>query len=314
MTESPVDVAVISVSHNAGYDLPRSLVSFAPALETLRSRTIVVDNGSDGAGDLVADALPDARVFRCDNRGFAHACNLGARAVEARYLLFVNPDTEWVDGDVSSLVAACEALPRVGVVGVRQVRADGRQWETIRRYPTPLRTAAEGLGLGALGRAGQRWTETVTDPGAYLAATRCDWVAGSFMLVRAEAFRAVDGFDERFFLYSEEADLCLRMSNAGWEIRYSPELTIRHKGAPYGTDPVTEARLVVARRQYAAKHFTQRGGVVARAGLVAHYALRVAWAALKRDRLKRVAMQAGFQAAVRRADPFDSTVSRSRGS
>jgi N-acetylglucosaminyl-diphospho-decaprenol L-rhamnosyltransferase len=313
MADAGVDVTVISVSHNAGGDLCRSLVSLTPALGSLRSRMIIVDNGSDGAGDLAAAALPGASVLHCDNRGFAHACNLGARATDARYLLFVNPDTEWVQGDVSSIVAECEAHPRVAVVGVRQVRDDGQQWESIRRFPTPLRTAAEALGVAALGRVGQRCTETVTDPGKYLAPTRCDWVAGSFMLVRTEAFWAVDGFDERFFLYSEEADLCLRMSHAGWEIRYSPDLTIRHAGAAYGTDPMTEARLVLARRQYAAKHFGRWGGRFARAGLAVRYALRVTCAALKRNRLRRLAMQAGFQAALRRADSLDRTLSRSVG-
>ena len=173
---------------------------------------VVVDNqSSDGTGELVADEFPEARVVRCANRGFGHANNRGWMTCDARYVLFLNPDTEIVEGTFESLVETMDARPNVGLTGVRQVDGEGRLDTTIRRFPNAVRALGEALSAERLpGRP--RWLgERELDTDMYDREVECDWTSGSFMLARREAIESAGFFDERFFMYSDETDLCRRV-------------------------------------------------------------------------------------------------------
>jgi GT2 family glycosyltransferase len=124
------------------------------------------------------------------------------------------------------------------------------------------------LGLGGLG-------ELVLDDRAYEAERHCDWLAGSFMLVRAEALAGAGYMDERFFLYSEETDFCLRVTEAGWQIVYSPTMTILHHAGKAGVNSKLLAQSTFARKQYADKHFGSVGKRIFGIGLAFHYLLRM---------------------------------------
>lgn len=219
---------------------------------------VIADNEStDGTAELVRDRFPRARVVRCRNRGFGHANNRAALTCDARYFLFLNPDTEILDGSLADLVALLDREPNIGLASVRQVTADGVLYPTIRRFPNAVRAFGEAIGCERFPRAFARVGPRELDLRAYDRETDSDWLTGAFMLVRAEALLGAGLFDERFFMSSEEVDLAYRIKQAGWRVVHTPAMTILHHvhmGKPLGLR--MEAQYAFARRQYAQKHFS----------------------------------------------------------
>jgi GT2 family glycosyltransferase len=249
-----VDVCAIIVSHNSGEWLDAALGSLAAHTREVSFEAIVVDNGEDGAGEYAAARYPFVRTIRCENRGFGHANNRGLRAADARFVLFLNPDTEFVAGDLDSLVAAMERMPDVGLAGVRQVNGDDALAPTMRRFPSVPRALAEALPVERLPLARRLLGERVLDPADYERIVECDWTSGSAMFARTAAIETAGGFDERFFLFSEETDLCWRIRWDGWRIVHLPEVTIRHHEQEHGTNPRLWAQSAYARLQFAHKN------------------------------------------------------------
>lgn len=265
-------VDAVIVSYNSSRTLRRCVESL---LEQPAVHVIVVDNDStDGTRELVESEFPGARVITCRNRGFSHANNRGLMAATSPYVLFLNPDTEIVEGTFADLLARLAERPGVGLVGVKQLTADGVLYPTIRRFPTLVRMFFEAIAGERLPWRASWLGERELDPAAYERETPCDWTSGSFMLARREAIESAGYLDERFFIYSEETDLCLRIVRSGWQIYHFPYLSIIHHAGKGGTSPRMASQEAFARRQYLAKH---HGPVHTAAGvglLALRYALR----------------------------------------
>ena len=291
------DLAVIIVSTNEAHWLRPCLSTVFAKAAGATLDVIVADNQStDGTRELVESGFPDARVVTCENRGFAHANNRGFMATDSRYVLFLNPDTEILEGTFGELVRALDERPTVGLVGVKQVTADGELSPTIRRFPNAGRALGEALWS-------ERWPvhpawagERELDLGVYEREVTCDWTSGSFMLARREALLGAGILDERFFIYGEEPDLCLRIKQAGWEIRHLPTMTILHHAGKAGVKPKMEAQNTYARMQHARKHFGRAHRVAYGAALAARHLMRVAFA--PRSSGKRAANARALQALV----------------
>jgi N-acetylglucosaminyl-diphospho-decaprenol L-rhamnosyltransferase len=272
-----VDLAVIVVSANDARWLEGCLSSVFAHAGPLELEVFVVDNAcTDGTRELVHTRFPRVRTIDSPNLGFAHGNNRALERTGARYALLLNPDTIILRGTLAELIDALDAQPRVGVAGVRQVDPDGALLPTIRRFPHAARALGEALGS-------ERWPlrpawagERVLDPVAYEREGDCDWVVGSFLLARREALLAAGLLDERFFLYCEEPDLCLRVARAGWRVRHMPQLTIRHHAGKGGVRPRMLAQETFARRQYARKHFAPLHRALYVGALGARHALRAA--------------------------------------
>lgn len=278
------DLAIIVVSTNEARWL-------TPCLETVLAHVgdadvdvVVADNEStDGTRELVEDRFPEVRVVTCANHGFSHANNRGWKTCDARYALFLNPDTEILDGTFGELVAAMDARPEVGLVGVKQVTADGQLFPTIRRAPHALRTLAEAVGSERF-PVRSRWLgERELDLDLYERELNCDWTSGSFMLARREALESAGLLDERFFIYSEETDLCHRIRKTGWEVRHLPNMTIIHHAQKAGVNPKMEAQAAYARRQFAGKNFGAVHRLAYLSALGLRHALRAAYISRDRD-------------------------------
>jgi GT2 family glycosyltransferase len=284
------DLAVIIVSTNEARWLEPCLRTVFEHAGDARLDVVVVDNEStDGTRELVESRFPEARVVASTNRGFAHANNRGAMTCTARYVLFLNPDTEIVEGTFGDLVAAMDRNSEIGLAGVRQVTADGTLWPTIRYFPSISRAMGEAF-LSERWPARPRWAgERELDESLYDRELECDWTSGSFMLARREALWSAGLLDERFFIYSEEPDLCLRMRREGWSIRHLPLMTIIHHAGKGGVRSKMVAQDAFTRRQYAEKHFSAPRRVAFLAAVGASHALRA------------VAPQRGELAARRRA-------------
>jgi GT2 family glycosyltransferase len=250
------DLAIVVVSTNEAHWLERCLSTVFEHAGGVRLDVIVVDNSStDGTRELVQTHFPQARVVTSPNRGFSYGNNRGLEQADARYVLLLNPDTEVLTGSFGELIERLDTQPDVGLVGVRQVTADGTLWPTIRRFPNAARALGEAF-------ASERWPvhpkwsgERVLSADAYEREGECDWTSGSFMLARREAILSAGLLDERSFIYSEEPDLCLRIKRGGWRVRHLPGMTIVHHASKGGVRPRMVAQDAYARRQYAHKHF-----------------------------------------------------------
>ena len=288
------DLAIITVSTNEAQWIRPCLRTVFTHVGDASVDVVVVDNDSkDGTADVVATEFPDARVVWSRNHGFSHANNRGLMTCNARYVLFLNPDTEILEGTFADLVRLMDARPTVGLVGVRQVTAEGRLDTTIRRFPNALRALGDALRAERLPRRPDWLGERELDPASYEREFACDWTSGSFMLARREAIESAGYLDERYFMYSDETDFCRRIKLAGWDVRHLPQMTILHHDGKAGINPKIDSLDAYNRRVYARKYFSPAhraaylGAVLLRHGLRAVYAGRGETAALKQEANRR---------------------------
>ena len=278
------DLSVVVVIHN-GRDLALATLESAMAsVGDLEVEWVIVDSGStDDTPDAIERAWPGIDVLRLPNVGFAAANNAGFAAARGRYLLALNPDTLVRWGRFQTLVDAMDARPRVGAASVIQEEFDGRL-QSIRRDPSVPRALSEALLLRKLPGC-RRWQERELDQGAYAEERAADWVVGAVLMLRREALADVGGFDERFFMYSEEADLCRRMRAAGWEVRHLPVMRILHYGG--APNPRLAAQASFSRLEYAAKHLGRGQARLYRAVLALHHFVRLVGLGLRPAKRER---------------------------
>lgn len=265
-------VDIVIVNWNAGPQLRECIESiFAHESDALKS-VVVIDNASrDGSADFCRD---DPRVWLIEsgsNLGFGTACNLGAARGAADYILFLNPDTR-LNGPTLGAVSSFMDRPEsagVGVCGVRLVGEAGQTWRHCSRFPTPGMFLALSAGLSKLLPSIFLPLELVEFD--HLHDSRVPHVMGAFYCVRRHVFAQVDGFDEGFFVYHEDMDLSLRISQAGYAVQYLAGPAIYHRTAGT-TGPSVRAKalsyLLESRLRYAWKHFGLGGRILVIAGVL----------------------------------------------
>jgi GT2 family glycosyltransferase len=220
-------VSVVVVSFNARPYLLRCLTSLATHV-TLPLQVIVVDNASDdGSAEAVRARHPAMQVIQNGaNVGFAAACNRGLREARGEYCLLLNSDAEVCAGAVESLVGLLDERTDVGIVGPRTLEPDGSPQVSFGPDLTPLSEWRQRRRVRALR---ERRPEAVREVEALCAREHEPvWVSGACLLARRSALEAVGGLDERFFLYEEDVDLCLRVRKAGWRVVYTPRAVVMH--------------------------------------------------------------------------------------
>ncbi len=239
------DLGIVIVNYNTRDDLARCLDSIAASDGRYAYDVVVVDNASqDGSAEMVRAEYPWVRLVVSErNGGYAYANNLGLRllgygaqegaSARPRYALLLNPDTILPPDGLDAMIAYVDAHPEIGAAGPRLVRRDGSLDRACRRgFPTPSVSFYHLVGLSKLfprsPRFG-RYNMTYLDERQE---TEVDAVVGAFMLMRSEALEQAGLLDESFFMYGEDLDLCYRIKQRGWQIRYYPQVTVLHvKGA-----------------------------------------------------------------------------------
>ena len=220
-------VAAVIVTYRTGPTLFDALAAARAARDI--DEVIVVDNGNPPEAtawlDAVAAGDPTLRVVRGHgNVGFGRACNLGARQTHADHLLYLNPDAVIAPGAAAALVAAGEVSARPWIAGARLIGSDGREQRgSRRRAPTLGRVIGAFLG----GAADTMHLERDAAPADAVAV---DAVSGAALMMRAEDFAALGGFDERYFLHAEDLDLCARARAAGGAVMFVPGASVHHVG------------------------------------------------------------------------------------
>ena len=263
------DVTAIVVTYNAAPWIERSLES----LQGTEAELIVVDNGStDGTVELVRKRFPEARLVEHENRGFGAGNNAGMRLGSGRYFLLLNPDA-WLTGDaLEQLVAFADAHPEAGVVGPKLLNPDGTLQRSVRGYPTPWRIATEYFFLRKLAPRSRLLNAFFGAGFDHESVRTAEFLGGACLLVRREAVDSIGGFDEDFFLMSEEVDWCYRFRQAGWDVLFYPGAEVVHViGASH--NPALFKEIVRGHLRFLRKHRGPR--VAERARRVMLWGLRL---------------------------------------
>lgn len=253
------DLSILIISYNTReltLDCLHSVFeqTHAPTFELL-----VVDNASqDGSAEAIAAAFPQVRLFALDqNLGFAAANNFAAEHARGRWVLLLNPDTVVLDRAIERLLAFAEAHPEAGIFGGRTLYADrSLNPSSCWGRPTPWSVFCQALGLNRI-FSGSTLFNPEALPGWQRDTVReVDIVTGCFFLLRRSLWDQLAGFDPRFFMYGEEADLCLRARATGVRCLICPEATIVHyDGASDTVRADRQVRMLLARTRLFRKHW-----------------------------------------------------------
>jgi N-acetylglucosaminyl-diphospho-decaprenol L-rhamnosyltransferase len=257
-------VDVVIVSYNSRHTL-RACVE--PLSHDADFHVNVVDNASaDGSLSAIKDLAVEACALP-ENRGFAAGCNYGWRRGKAPFVLFLNPDAR-INGDsVRRLVGVLEAKPWVGLVGPRIVDSSGTLEPSQRRFPRLASTFSQSLFLHRVFPRAPWTDELVRDARAYAESRSAEWLSGACLLARRDVLERVGGWDERFFLYGEDKDICRRVWDAGLEVVFEPHATVAHAGGASAPRSTLLPVLAASRIRYAHKHSGHAEAVLMRIGI-----------------------------------------------
>lgn len=239
MTESGARWAAVVVNYESGPLLAECVRSVLADTSAGPVEVVVVDNGSaDGSVAAARAALPGLRVVVAPgNVGYARAANLGAAATRAPVVAVLNPDLVVRPGTAAAMLGCLDADPDLGAVGPRVYDPYGGDYPSARILPSV--PVAVGHGLLGLWWPSNPFTARYRQLGADPAvARRVDWVSGAAVWLRRSVLDAVGGWDERYFMYVEDVDLCWRIRRAGCGVAYEPAGAVVHvQGAVAGRHP-----------------------------------------------------------------------------
>ncbi|HEX6115850.1 MAG TPA: glycosyltransferase family 2 protein [Solirubrobacterales bacterium] len=238
-----LDVAIVSYRcEDLLRNCLRSLEEHPPAREMTVS---VVDNASgDGTPEMVEREFPGVSLVRAPgNVGFSAANNIAIRGSRNPYVLVLNPDTRVTEGALERVCTVLDRDPKVGIAGPKLVLEDGSLDHAAKRsFPTPLGALAHFTGVGRREDAGGRLAQYRAPERGADEAGSVDAVNGAFMLIRRSALEELGGFDEGYWMYMEDLDLCYRFDAEGWVTWYEPAAVVVHVKA--GTSgPIRNAKL-----------------------------------------------------------------------
>lgn len=223
--------------------------------ENFRAEVIVVDNKSDD--DTINKTeirFPKFRfIYNKINGGFANGCNLGAGNASGEFLLFLNPDTVASESEIEKLLNTAKQNPEIAILSCRQVNEKGKESVAYGPFPsmfnlTGFQRAIFGNRMSEL----RRQTPEVSFP---------DWISGSVVLIRQTTFRQISGFDEDFWMYFEDVDLCRRIRKIDSEIAFCRNITIEHNHGGSSrinlkTACLTKTEVHISRHVYVSKNKT----------------------------------------------------------
>jgi GT2 family glycosyltransferase len=252
------DMAIVIVNHNTREQLAECLDTIR---DDARSDVIVVDNASsDGSVEMLRSRFPWVTLIANEtNSGYGAGANKGIARSQHKYVLVLNSDTRLKPDAFESLSRYLDDHPQVGIVGPRLINEDGSLQVSSYHSPTPAFVFLEESGMS-------RWIRRVPvlrnhylRTWSHNRARSVPWVLGAALAIRRTAFDEMGGFDESFFMYYEEADLCLRLRAGGWQIHFAPVTTITHVGGASSGQRRADmlVQLYTSIRQFYRLHYSQ---------------------------------------------------------
>jgi GT2 family glycosyltransferase len=218
-------ITVVVVSYNTRELLLECLASVIESAAGMNIELVVVDNASeDGSIEAVRELHPGIMIIaNATNAGFGAACNQAIRATSLPYILLINSDARLSPEALRALYDCLQSNPRCGAAGCGLVDGEGREVVNTRHFLTAFNQAFELVGIRSSRTGRPRLDENLRD-------CSVDWIDGACLILRREALDEVGLFDERFFMYSEDEDLCRRLKLAGWSICFSATGKVIHHG------------------------------------------------------------------------------------
>lgn len=278
-TEGTVELSVLVVSYNTRDLTLECLRSITDQTPDVTSEIIVIDNASaDGSAEAIRAKFPSVQLSALDeNIGFGPACNLAAESARGTYVVLLNPDSIVLDRALEHLHAFMEAHPEAGAAGGRALLGDrsldpGSVWGRM----TLWSTFCAAVGLSVLFRRSKLFDPEALGQWERDTVRSVDVISGSLMIMSRDLWYRLGGFDPRFFMYCEDADLCLRVQQADLDCQICPDAVIVHYG---GASETTEAdkmvRLFGAKSLYFEKHWSKPAARVGARMLSLHAATRM---------------------------------------
>ena len=259
-----MDLSLVILNYNTRDHLRAGLASLARADTGGRSiEVLVVDNASrDGSAEMVDAEFPWVTLIRSPrNGGFAYGNNLALARCQGDAMLILNPDALLPQDGIPRLLDKLAEHPEAGIIGPKLLRPDGTMHLACRRsFPTPLTALYRIAGLSTLFPASRRFGRynlTYLDPNH---ASEVDSVCGACLLIRRPVVERIGLLDERFFMYGEDLDWCMRAHQAGWTVRYEPAIVVQHMhGAASRQRPLrTTFHFFRAMDLFYRKHYVRR--------------------------------------------------------
>lgn len=219
-------VSIILVNYNGADILPDCLNSVSRFFNKDNSEVIVVDNSSeDFSANFVAENFPDIQLIRLPvNKGFGAGNNAGAKVAKGEFLFLLNTDTIITSNILPHLIDLMEENPEVGIIGPKLLFPDG----IFQISFSPKISIRGEIEAKKLHSYAQSPTKLNLLENNFQQIKEVDIVVGAAFFIRADLFHSLGGFDEKFFMYFEESDLCQRVKNAGYKVLYTPEVSLIH--------------------------------------------------------------------------------------
>lgn len=237
-----------------------------PEAKGFKWEVIVVDNNSkDGSIDYFKNVQSQLDNFSVisnnQNNGFARASNTGAGSASGEFLLFLNPDTEFVGTGMQKMLDFFNSknkMEKIGIVGAKLLNSDGSIQYSCRSFPTLARQFYESYFLYRIFSRSKIFGSYFLSYWDHENIKKVDWLSGAFMLIKKEVFEKIGGFDEDYFMYSEDADICLKLSRAGFKNYYFSQYSIKHNdgGVASGNKALRNSQIWKSRRLYFMKNYS----------------------------------------------------------
>ncbi len=259
--QNKIALSIIMVNYKSEQCIEKCIVSVREKIKNLSFEIIIVNNDKNpssrlltsdavGYGGQVTLPLEKEENIKTinseENIGFGRANNLGAKEARGEYLLFLNPDTILLTENIKKVIGEFEGNEKIGIIGLRLVDESGNaeKW-SAGDEANAINLIRNNLGLAKSRKIWESKEKTETDR-----------VSGSAMFIKKELFDNIGGFDENFFMYFEDEDLCKRVKQAGYKILYFPEAEVRHLGGESFENKKEQKKLFYASQDYYfQKHF-----------------------------------------------------------
>lgn len=256
-----MQLSIVIVSYNAKNLLEQCLFSMEKAIGTIDSEIIVIDNcSSDGSKEAFQKFTGIKLILNDENLGFAKACNQGFKISSGNYILFLNPDTILSENSLKDCISFFEIHPDAGAIGVRMLDEKGKFLkESKRGLPTPSTSFYKLFGLTTIFPGSRTFAKYYQGHLPEKENNPVEVLSGAFMMIKREVFEKANGFDEDFFMYAEDIDLSLRITQLGYKNYYLGKIDVTHlKGGSTTYNYKYVQDFYGAMNLFVKKHYSER--------------------------------------------------------
>lgn len=226
-----MELSIIIISYNSKQFIQRCINSILNSDSHLILEIIVIDNASqDGSPDLVRQNFPKVKLIcNTGNLGYAKACNQGIKEAGGIYIFILNPDTELSGGSLGAMTRFMDEYPRCGILGPRLLDEHGKIEFSCRGFFSYSSAFFSRYSLLTKMFPHSKYVEKYLKTGwPHDTVKEVDWVSGAAMMIRKDCLEEIGNFDEGFFMYCEDVDICKRAKDKGWRVVYYPHLELTH--------------------------------------------------------------------------------------